>query len=447
MMNLNAALDFIQDEMTLPDGRRLREVLVNDPWIVDDVLRPILAVGKDGLPQYPSAWIGLSRGSAKTFYAAAIAMTEALRGDGSHIFVIASDVDQGKLLTEAMDAFCLRNPRLAALFERTKTEWRCPSTGSRVRVMASDVASFFGLAGTAQRLRIVCDEFCSWPPESRELYNAILTTLPKVPDSQLLVISNAGILGSWQHDTYIAAEANGTYIFAPEGVIASWIRPADLERARAALPGPVYERFYENRWAGSGGAAIALDDWDACLDASLPPLGEQENVIIGVDAGITGDSFAIVGVSRDPAQPEDSIAVRDVRIWTPPSGGSVDFDLPWQYLRDFCKAHEVIQIAFDAYQLHDFMTRFAREFSIWCEPFSQMGARAEADVALSQLIRSKRLRHGGDAELRSHVENCVWKMSSNSSQTRFVKSASSKKIDAAVALSMAASECLRLRLA
>ena len=90
------------------------------------------------------------------------------------------------------------------------------------------------------------------------------------------------------------------------------------------------------------------------------------------------------------------------------------------------------------------MTRFTAAHGIWCRQFSQMADRALADSALYQHIRSKRLRHSGDPTLREHISNCGFKVAANEdSKARLVKRGKGK-IDAAVALSMAASECLRL---
>src|SRR3990172_4751799 len=109
-MDTDAALAFIKDEMSLPDGRRLRDTLPADPWVEEKVLRPILATGEDGLPQHPLIYVELSRGHAKTSTVAVVAMLEALRGDGTEVFAVASDLDQAALLIQAMSGQCRRNP-------------------------------------------------------------------------------------------------------------------------------------------------------------------------------------------------------------------------------------------------------------------------------------------------------------------------------------------------
>jgi len=56
-MNLEAVLDFLNDEMTLPNGRKLRDTLPADLWLLDDVIVPILATTAEGLPRTPCATI------------------------------------------------------------------------------------------------------------------------------------------------------------------------------------------------------------------------------------------------------------------------------------------------------------------------------------------------------------------------------------------------------
>lgn len=442
-MSVEEALDFIRDELSLPDGRRLRETLPADEWVERDVLEPILATDDEGLPSNDMVYVELARGHWKTGGVAAISMVEALRSPGTQVYAVASDLDQARLLVEAMAGQCRRNASLGALFVQTRTEFRIPSTGSHIRVMSSDAPSFYGIGVDAQRLRIVCDEFGQW--QARDLFDAALTTLPKVRNSQLVIITNAGVRGTWQEEVRASAEANGYYVFSAPGVIASWISAKDLQRLEATVPPPVFRRFYLNEWVDPEGEFVPMDLWDSAHDPCLRPLMPEDRtpVVLGVDAAVSGDCFAIVAVTRAPDRPQDAVAAREVRVWKP-EGGSIDFAEPWDYLRGFCRRQYVVQVAYDPYQLHDFCMRFAKETAVWCLPFDQGAARAQADSDLFQLIRSGRLRHNGDPVLREHVANCGFKVAAHEdTKARLVKRGLGK-IDAAVALSMAASEAQRL---
>jgi hypothetical protein len=114
------------------------------------------------------------------------------------VYTLASDVDQGRLPTEAIAGQRRRSPKLSAAFRQSKDEFSVKGNGSRIRVMSSDAPSFYGVGVDARRLRIICDELTQW--RTRDLFDAAVTTLPKVQDSQLIVITNAGVKGSWQEE-------------------------------------------------------------------------------------------------------------------------------------------------------------------------------------------------------------------------------------------------------
>jgi len=466
------AINFLES-LTLPSGLTLGEAKGRDPWFADDVLTPVMVLDEAGLPVNRHAWIELHRGAGKTTLAAAISLTEAIRGAETEIIAIASDTDQARLLLEACDGFIRRSPRLAAAVRRTQSEFRVKANGSRIRVMSSDAPSFYGVGVACRRLRIIADEVGQWLKP--DLWFAAISTLPKLADAQLLAITNAGLAGSWQAQAREAVAASG-YLYAPPGVIASWITQSDLEAARAALPEPLYRRYYQNQWVSEVGAAIDAADWDACR-SQIPPLNVAEPVIVGIDAGVASDYFAIVATSR-ARQPETlapkplhevqshpgwfdvlspvtaadgsrgpEVWVRALKIWTPARGLPVDFSDPYRWLSQFVQQHNVVCCPFDEWQLYDFANRFGLEHSLWMEPFQQGPRRGQADTQLLQLIRAKRLRHDGDEQLREAALGAALKLSvGEDSKARFVKSHPAKKIDALVALSMSSAETLRLNL-
>jgi hypothetical protein len=224
---------------------------------------------------------------------------------------------------------------------------------------------------------------------------------------------------------------------------------------------------------------VAIEQWDACLDLALPALlpRTREPVVLGVDAGVTNDCFAITGVTRHPAR-HDEAALRLARKWDAPKGGSIDFSEVERYLRlvcaggcvdghpnmrgwqqDGCGAcasadagdkvapYNVVQICYDPYQLHDMMERLLRDHVAWCDEFPQGTERLEADSGLRQMIVHRRLAHRGDEDMREHIGNARAKVAPyEDTKLRIVKRAPHRKVDLAVALSMAAKRCLDLNL-
>lgn len=225
---------------------------------------------------------------------------------------------------------------------------------------------------------------------------------------------------------------------------------------------------------------IQIAWWDSCKE-ELPPFepGNKEAVVLAVDAGVTGDCFGIVAITRhpDPERYSNSVAVRAVRLWKPPKGGAIDFSGPEGFLR-WCvqggcaaghpkeepfsrpaecaacregpfvtKPYNVIQIAYDPYQLESMMQSLRRDITVWCEAFNQGTDRLKSDSGLRDLIIQKRIAHGGNADLREHLDNAAAKLESKEeSKLRIVKKSPEKKVDLAVATSMGAHKCLYLLL-
>ncbi len=159
-----------------------------------------------------------------------------------------------------------------------------------------------------------------------------------------------------------------------------------------------------------------------------------------MDAAVSGDSFAVVGVTRHPSR-HDDVAVRYVRVWVPPKGGQLDFSGPEAEVRRLCREYSVVEVTYDPYQLHDMAMRLRREGIANVREFSQAGPRMKADKQLQDLILTRRIAHDGNPILRQHIDNANVHRGREEG-IRLVKRSASSKIDAAVALSMAVDRCL-----
>lgn len=210
-----------------------------------------------------------------------------------------------------------------------------------------------------------------------------------------------------------------------------------------------------------------------------------EPIILGVDAGVTRDNFAVVGVTRHPLRHDDP-AIRVRRHWTPDDfeDGIIDFPTVEAWLRTICEggcalghpqyapwkggaqckkrkgqlwepgecpacaagqlvpAFNIYTIAYDPYQLVDMMQALRRD-GIFVYEFQQGKDRAEADRTLYDVIIGRRLGHTGDDVLRRHISNAKGKtQKEEDSKLRMVKKAPHRPIDLGVAASMAVARCL-----
>lgn len=199
--------------------------------------------------------------------------------------------------------------------------------------------------------------------------------------------------------------------------------------------------------------------WDLCKSDDIPPLTKKEPMVLGVDAakGRTtshSDCFAIVGVTRhwEREKRREHTVVRFVQTWRARPGKSISFEGnkyepgPDRVMRRLCKDFNVVQIAYDPYQLHDMGQRYSKRRVAWMKEFGQAKERSEADSDLYTSIVARTITHSGDATLREHIDNADRKVSDDGRKMRLTKRLPNLPIDAAVALSMAVMRCKELNL-
>lgn len=242
----------------------------------------------------------------------------------------------------------------------------------------------------------------------------------------------------------------------------------DAEEAAARSP-QAFRRLHLNEWVGAESAFVPMESWDACGHVHpIAPLtdGEMTPQVLGADAAVTGDCFGIVSVNRCQ-QDNTCVDIRALRKWDPAEkGGVIQLQEPEDFLRGVVKVNNVVQIAYDPYQMENMAQRLRKEGVAWVSPFVQSGERLKADSQLYDMVVGRKIhywhadgcnaqREGSDGSkcncmiepLREHISNSNSKVQVNEdSKIRIVKKASGKKIDLCVALSMAVARCIHLRL-
>jgi len=183
--------------------------------------------------------------------------------------------------------------------------------------------------------------------------------------------------------------------------------------------------------------------WDACQEP-LPPLTIRQPMVLALDAGDTDDTFSVVGMTRHPDD-RSRLAVRHCQVYEPQDGKPLDQAAIEGDIVKLCEDFNVVNVAFDRYQLR-YMTQRLEQRGIPVEEFSQAGPRLEADKQWRDTIASRGMAHDGDAVLRAHVANADKKTDPKTGHMRIVKRRQDLKIDACVAASMASARALSLNL-
>jgi hypothetical protein len=396
---MSDVLSFIEHEIVLADGRTVGDGLRNDPWIGLHVLAPILEVDEAGLPRYRLVYLELPRGHWKSGGAAAIATGEAALHPSTDVVIGAVDTDQARVVLENVAGYLQRNPEVGGLFTARRDEF-VTRGGSRVRVISSDAPSAFGLGGTHERFRVICDELTAWKTE--DLWIALASASGKVKDTQTIVLSNAGFDAerSWQWEIrQTADEAEWAYLFSADGVIASWITPEWVAQMQALLPAAAFERLIGNLWTTGAGDFVSVEQWRSCVDHELSPgRGGSGRRFAGLDLGLTHDRTVLAVVHWD----EDRIVLDELLVWQGSRAEPVSIAAVEAALVDASERWPSFEVYADPWQLKGSMERLRGRVRIQEWGFSQSSVR-KLSVTLFNAITSATLRAYPDAELEREI--------------------------------------------
>lgn len=230
---------------------------------------------------------------------------------------------------------------------------------------------------------------------------------------------------------------------------------------RNTLEPEEFERIHRNRWVSAKGAFIEAQWWDNCESPSLPVLkqGDKTPVVVAIDMSVSNDLAAMVAVTRDPINPDTDVAVRAVKIFNPKKlGGNIDQEQTvGNTIREWASRWNVICWVYDPYQMAKLVQDYRKDGFGWFDPFTQNTARGIADKQLYDMVMHRQLTWNRtttigdvgspgieDDTLYQHIRQAGAVISGR--QRRLEKLSPEAKIDAAVALSMAAYKCMELEL-
>jgi len=266
------------------------------------------------------------------------------------------------------------------------------------------------------------------------------------------------------------AEGPVVYTHAPSRMFMYWdteprmpwqIGTNYYEEQRNTLEPEEFERIHRNRWVSAKGAFIEAQWWDNCESPSLPVLkqGDKTPVVVAIDMSVSNDLAAMVAVTRDPINPDTDVAVRAVKIFNPKKlGGNIDQEQTvGNTIREWASRWNVICWVYDPYQMAKLVQDYRKDGFGWFDPFTQNTARGIADKQLYDMVMHRQLTWNrtttiGDVgspgieedTLYQHIRQAGAVISGR--QRRLEKLSPEAKIDAAVALSMAAYKCMELEL-
>ena len=148
-------------------------------------------VGAAGLRQFREVVLIIARKNGKSLFAAAIiAYCTFLDGEyGAKVYCVAPKLDQADIVYSAFWQTIQKEPELAALIKRRKSDYYIESTNSSVKKIAFNAKKSDGFNPSLT----VCDEIASWPGQSGlKQYEVMKSALGARKQPLILSISTSG---------------------------------------------------------------------------------------------------------------------------------------------------------------------------------------------------------------------------------------------------------------
>lgn len=381
--------------LLMEDGRPWGQVA--QPWQVEDA-RQVLA------GQLRRHYLLRGRGMSKTSDTAAMALalllTEAPPRSRSYVYAV--DAGQAALFTDALAGFVTRTPGLAAAVELGARSVTVRATGATLAVESSDGASALG----TRPWLTVADELGVWPRTAnhRRLWSAIVSALPKVPDSRLVVIGTAGSPTGLGAQVWAEAQTSAHWHIARRPGPAPWWSDDDVASTVASLTASEYRRLILCEWAEGDDSLTTPEDVEAAIRPGSNTLPRRGGVsyVAALDVGTRRDLTALV-VGHSEHRTSGRVTVIDrVLYWRPTAqrGGRVDLAEVEAATLRLAREYGVTRLRFDRMQAEQLTANLAREGVRTDEfVFSSSGANRLAR-SLYVALRDRALELPDDPELR-----------------------------------------------
>ena len=474
---------WIKNNFYIPETKndtKLKGKLGLQPY-QEDVLREALSTDENGNFKYSIiVWSDIKK-SAKSTIAAAVNLARAWHAEWGEFYVIANDLKQA----DSRVAHYLRravslNPNIAKKVKTPGYRINIPS-GSFIEAIPIDPS---GEAGSNADM-ITFSELWGANEGAKQNMWAEMTLSPtKYGKSFRWIESYAGFTGEslllyslydlgvkqgrllWPDKLYNVTEGAPTplevYVNDEAGMLCLWNTqprcPWQTKKYYASeakiMPANQFARVHRNQWTSSTETFVPMEWWDQCKrTAEEWPAVDQKrtNMVIALDAAVSDDTFGLWMGCRHPELSEEVLTVY-AQMWSPKPGQKIDWmgteeePGPERVMERLINEYNVIQVTYDAYQLHDLSMRWKKKGLVWFHSFNQGNDRLISDSQVRGLIRDRKIWHRGEVDLRDHVQNADAKVDTEDHKVRIVKRADALKIDLLVCMSMGSHQVLYLNI-
>jgi len=429
-------IKFGNEQFYIPETR---SPIILTGWQKKEILRPLF-YGDRG---YTMALLGETKKSGKSTLAALIAEWFLYCGeDYSEIYLAARDKDQASWIVFSKLVKAIEMNKYALIQAKiTKDAIEIPSKGSVLRCLPVDVSA----AGLNPNL-VIFDELWSYEYESMQRFFEEMTTVPTRKNPLALIVTYAGyddeslLYQLYKKGMELEKNPDPTFFFYWEGENGipinrmPWQNKKYLLQQEGRLRKNTFLRLHENKWVEDITQFIDIDKFDQCVNQKLTPKLPDKNIKIwvGVDASVSGDSTAVVAVTRE----ENKVILANYKKWQPTKENPIDLEETVEkYLLDLYRGYSLQLVYYDPYQLHRSAVTLAKKGLPMEELPQTVGNTIDFSQNFYDLIQFRNIEFYPSPEVRRHIKACKAKEMERG--YRIVKGKQSSKIDIAVAGAMA----------
>ncbi len=428
-------------------GKFAGQPFVLEPWQRAEIIEPLFgAVDRRGVRWFREGLLGISRKNGKSALSAGLALYALTADDewGAEVYSLAGSRDQARIVFATAAEMAKASPVLRPHLRIYRSAIEFPARGGVYRTLSADA----GLAHGYSPSFAIVDEL--HVHKNPDLFEAIRTGISDARREPMMIsittaghdyesicrhVYERGVSGKdprlffrwWEPAT--GADVDDVKAWRTANP-ASWVSIESLRDKRRSLPENSFRRLHLNQWTRQENRVLPLDKWDECR--GKPTFPEGSEVVITVDVAPRGRDRTAVGLLREDEQGRVHTRVRTFEA--DPDLRMVDYDLVENLIREYARAFDVIEVAYDPYYFDRSALKLEAE-GIPMTAFAQDDARmVPASQALFAAILEGRIIHDGDPVLRAHIENAGAKETSRG--WRLHKAKSTGPIDAAIVLAM-----------
>lgn len=439
-------------------GGMAGEHIKMQPW-QRALTRDVFSRRPDGKYKHRQVYVGISRKNAKSTLISGYGLYALLMGaEGGEVYCVAGTKKQAGIVFGNIKRMVQLDRDLANEIDIYAEALHCKSNDSTLQVVAADAPALEGMNPTF----VIMDEVHVYP--NRELWDVFALASGARREPMLIGITTAGrrtdssgndslayklyqygekvASGDIEDSTFYTAWWQPKSRDCPSDSLEAWeqsnpglgtlIDPEEMESSHAKTPEAEFRTKRLNQWVDQSTAWLPEGSWEALADTTRNASSTDERYVLGIDGSYSNDSTAVVAFTVSN-RPHGTL----VGLW------ERDDDPSWRVpiadvenrVIEFCKTHQVVEIAVDPY-------RWQRTMAYWLEEglpvieYSQSPNRmVPATQRIFEAIVNQTLTHSNDPHLAKHMRNASVKIDSRGS--RIVKSQFTRKIDAAIAAVMA----------